>query len=267
MIDLLRTEQAEVVDIVDEAPGLKTFVLKPGSPMAFLPGQFVLVSRYGAGESVFAISSSPKQGDSISVSVQAVGKHTNMLHEVDPGETLGLRGPYGNSFPVDEWKGKNVFIVGGGIGLAPLRPVIYTLLDRKAEFTSLSLIYGARHPELLVYKPELEAWKTDMDVHLTVDDAPDDWSWNGNVGVVPKVMTDLGISPENSVAVVCGPPIMIRFAHIALRDLGFSDTQIFTTLEMKMKCGVGVCGRCNTDHRYICKDGPVFRMDEVDGLE
>jgi sulfhydrogenase subunit gamma (sulfur reductase) len=266
MIDLLKTETAEVVDIVDEAPGLKTFVLKPAGEMKFLPGQFVLVSRYGAGESVFAVSSDPKDTGSISVSVQAVGKHTNILHEVDPGETLGLRGPYGNSFPVDDWKGKNVHIVGGGIGLAPLRPVIYTLLDRASEFKSLSLVYGARHPELLVYKPELEQWRSRMSVHLTVDEAPDGWSWTGNVGVVPRVMTDLKLKPDNAVAVVCGPPIMIRYSHIALKELGFSDEQIYTTLEMKMKCGVGVCGRCNTDHRYICKDGPVFRMDEIGGL-
>lgn len=267
MIDLLKTTRAEVVDVVDEAPGLKTFVLKPDGGMEFLPGQFVLVSRYGAGESVFAVSSSPKESESISVSVQAVGKHTNVLHEVDPGETLGLRGPYGNSFPIDDWKGKHVHIVGGGIGLAPLRPVIYTLLDRKDEFGSLTLVYGARHPELLVYKSELEQWKSGMDVHLTVDASPDGRSWNGSVGVVPKVLTDLKLDPANAVAVVCGPPIMIRYSHVALKDLGFSDEQIYTTLEMKMKCGVGVCGRCNTDHRYICKDGPVFRMDEIGGLQ
>jgi NAD(P)H-flavin reductase len=266
LIDLLRTEEAKVLHVVDEAPGLKTFVLRPEGGMSFLPGQFVLVSRYGVGESVFAVSSDPKDHESVAVSVQAIGKHTNVLHEVDPGETLGLRGPYGNSFPIDEWKGKKVYIIGGGIGLAPLRPVVYTLLERKPEFASVSLIYGARHPELLVYKPELEQWKAQIDLHLTVDEAPDGWSWDGRVGVVPKVLTDLKLSPENAVAVVCGPPIMIRFAHIALRDLGFSDDQIYTTLEMKMKCGVGVCGRCNTDHRYICKDGPVFRMDEMGGL-
>jgi sulfhydrogenase subunit gamma (sulfur reductase) len=263
MIDLLKTDRAEVLEVVDEAPGLKTFVLRPREPMDFRPGQFVLVSRYGAGESVFAISSDPAAADSIAVSVQAVGKHTKALHEVDPGESLGLRGPYGNSFPIEEWKGKHVWVIGGGIGLAPLRPVIYTLLARKDEFASLSLVYGARRPELLVYKPELERWRSGMDVHLTVDEAPDGTPWDGSVGVVPKVLTDLGVSPGNAVAVVCGPPIMIRFSHIALSGLGFSDDQIYTTLEMKMKCGVGLCGRCNTDHRYICKDGPVFRMDEI----
>ena len=265
MIDLLKTETAKVVDVLEEAPGLRTFVLEPKHPVSFLPGQFVLVSKYGAGESVFAVSSDPADAARIAVSVQAIGKHTGALHEVDPGETLGLRGPYGNHFPIDDWAGKNVFIVGGGIGLAPLRPVIYSLLKRKEDFSSLSLVYGARSPELLVYRQELEDWKEAMDVHLTVDRANGDW--DGKVGVVPKVLTDLKVSPENAVAVVCGPPIMIRFAHIALRDLGFKDEQIFTTLEMKMKCGVGLCGRCNTDHRYICKDGPVFRMDEIDSLE
>jgi NAD(P)H-flavin reductase len=265
MIDLLKTERAEVVDVVEEAPGLKTFVLKPGEPMAFEPGQFVLVSRLGVGESVFAISSDSTKPDTISVSVQAIGKHTEAMHELDPGESVGLRGPYGNSFPISDWKGRRVYVIGGGIGLAPLRPVIYSLLARPDDFESLSLIYGARSPELLVYKDELEAWKDRMDVTLTVDEAKN--GWDGKVGVVPKVMTDLKISPENAVAVICGPPVMIRFGHIALRDLGFTDDQIYTTLEMKMKCGVGLCGRCNLDHRYICTDGPVFRMDEFKSLE
>jgi sulfhydrogenase subunit gamma (sulfur reductase) len=265
MIDLLKTHEARVAEIVDEAPGLKTFVLEPPEPMVFEPGQFVLVSKLGTGESVFAISSSPKERGRIAVSVQAVGKHTNIMHELDPGEVVGLRGPYGNSFPIDDWKTKRVYVIGGGIGLAPLRPVIYSLLDRKGEFASLSLIYGARSPELLVYKPELEAWKGPMDVHLTVDEA--NGGWSGKTGVVPKVMMDLKLDPANAVAVICGPPVMIRFGHIALRDLGFTDDQIYTTLEMKMKCGVGLCGRCNVDHRYICKDGPVFRMDEIDSLD
>jgi len=265
MIDLLKTETAKVLDVVDEAPGLKTFVLEPPNAMQFSPGQFVLVSKLGAGESVFAISSDPRESGKIAVSVQALGKNTNALHELDPGESVGLRGPYGNSFPIDDWREEKVFLIGGGIGLAPLRPVIYSLLSRKHEFQSLSLIYGARLPELLVYKPELERWKGEMDVHLTVDVAKD--GWDGKVGVVPKVMTDLALSPENAVAVICGPPVMIRFGHIALKDLEFTDGQVYTTLEMKMKCGVGLCGRCNVDHRYICKDGPVFRMDEINHLE
>ncbi len=264
MIDLLKTEPAKVTEVVDEAPGLKTFVLEPRAPMEFDPGQFVLVSRHGVGESVFAISSHPSEGARIAVSVQAVGKHTNVLHELDPGESVGLRGPYGNSFPIDEWRGKRVHVIGGGIGLAPLRPVIYSLLDRKNEFEGLTLVYGARLPELLVYKPELESWKSGMDVHLTVDEATN--GWTGKVGVVPKIVTDLKLAPSNAVAVICGPPVMIRFGHIALKDLGFKDEQIYTTLEMRMKCGVGLCGRCNVDHRYICKDGPVFRMDEIDSL-
>lgn len=265
MIDLLKTEPAKVVDVIDEAPGLKTFVLKPQEPMAFAPGQFVLVSRLGVGESVFAVSSDSTRPETISVSVQAIGKHTEAMHELDPGESIGLRGPYGNSFPIDEWVGRRVYIIGGGIGLAPLRPVIYSLLARRDDFESLSLIYGARSPELLVYKRELGDWKGRMNVTLTVDEAVN--GWGGKVGVVPKVMMDLKLSPSNAVAVICGPPIMIRYGHIALRDLGFADDQIYTTLEMKMKCGVGLCGRCNLDHRYVCKDGPVFRMDEFKSLE
>ena len=261
MIDLLQVQPAGVVDVIDEAPGLKTFVLKPPKPMEFQPGQFVLVSKLGEGESVFAISSDPGEKETISVSVQAVGKHTRALHELDAGETVGLRGPYGNSFPLDEWKGKKIFVIGGGIGLAPLRPLIYALLNEKDRYESLQLIYGARLPELLVYKPELERWKEQMEVHLTVDEARGEWT--GQVGLVPTVMEELKLSPNNAVAVICGPPIMIKFGRLALINLGFRDVQIYTTLEMKMKCGVGLCGRCNIDHRYICKDGPVFRLDEL----
>jgi NAD(P)H-flavin reductase len=261
MIDLLKVEKAEILDVIDEAPGLKTFVMKPQKAISFEPGQFVLVSKLGVGESVFAISSDPSQKESMSVSVQAIGKHTKALHDLDAGETVGLRGPYGNSFPISEWKGKRVYVIGGGIGLAPLRPLIYALLKGKKDYQALSLVYGARLPELLAYKSELEKWPAQIEVHLTVDEGDDDWK--GKVGLVPAVMEELRLSPENAVAVICGPPVMIRFGHYSLNKLGFQDDQIYTTLEMKMKCGIGLCGRCNIDHRYICKDGPVFRMDEL----
>lgn len=261
MIDLLRAGKAQVLEVVDEAPELKTFVLKPPKPMDFLPGQFVLVSKLGVGESAFAISSDPRTRETIAVSVQAVGKHTRALHELDPGETVGLRGPYGNSFPLGEWKGKKIDIIAGGIGLAPLRPAIYALLDQKKAYESVALVYGARLPELQVYKQELEKWKKQMEVHLTVDQAAE--GWGEKVGLVPTVVEELHLSPENAVAVICGPPVMIKFGRYSLNKLGFEDEQIYTTMEMKMKCGVGLCGRCNIDHRYICKDGPVFRMDEL----
>ena len=261
MHDLMNVKNAEITEVIDEAPALKTFVLKPPEPITFLPGQFVLVSRLGIGESAFAISSDPRKTDTISISVQAVGKHTNSLHELDPGDIVSLRGPYGNAFSIDEWRGKNVLIAGGGIGIAPLRPLIYSLLSNLPDYASVTVVCGARSPELIPYKAELKEWEDRVSVYVTVDKM--NANWTGRVGVVPKIIEEIGISPENAIAVICGPQVMIRFGKEALAGLGFASDQIYTTLEMKMKCGVGICGRCNIDHRYICRDGPVFRMDTI----
>jgi NAD(P)H-flavin reductase len=264
MLDLLKVDSAGVTEVVTEASGLKTFVLRPPSPMEWKPGQFVLVSMLGTGESVFAISSDPAVRETVAVSVQSVGKNTEAMHELDPGDTVGIRGPYGNSFPLEEWKGKNVHVIAGGIGLAPLRPVIYSLMRNLDDYGAVTVVAGARAPELLPYRSELEEWAGSVDVHVTVDSPSP--GWTGRTGLVPSVVTELAPSPENAVAAICGPPIMIRFGCLALSGLGFEDSQIYTTLEMKMKCGVGICGRCNLDHRYICKDGPVFRLDELESL-
>jgi sulfhydrogenase subunit gamma (sulfur reductase) len=261
MLDMLAVGKARVEEVVDEAPGLKTFVLKPERGFSFLPGQFLMVSRLGAGESPFAISSSPAKPDTVSVSVQDVGKHTRALFELDPGDEVAVRGPYGNSFPLGEWKGRNVFVIGGGIGMAPLRPVIYSLLDNLREYTSVTLVLGSRTPELLPYKRELDEWQKKVPVHRTIDKPCEGWSCM--VGMVPVVLEELRLPPAGAVAALCGPPLMIRSGWKSLEGLGFAPEQVYTTLEMKMKCGVGVCGRCNIDSRYICKDGPVFRMDEI----
>ncbi|MCK5115783.1 MAG: FAD/NAD(P)-binding protein [Candidatus Aegiribacteria sp.] len=261
MHDLMNVTNAKIMEVIDEAPALKTFILKPSEPITFLPGQFVLVSRLGIGESAFAISSDPLNTDTISISVQAVGKHTDSLHELDPGDIVSIRGPYGNAFPIDEWRGKDILIAGGGIGIAPLRPVIYSMLSNHSDYASVTVVCGARSPELIPYKRELKEWESKMSVFITVDNM--DENWTGKVGVVPLIIEEIRISPENAIAVICGPPIMIKFGREALAGLGFACDQIYTTLEMKMKCGVGICGRCNIDHRYICRDGPVFRMDTI----
>lgn len=263
MHDMLRPVEAEIISVRDEATGLKTFVLKPAEPMHWKPGQFVLVSRMGWGESTFAISSDPARSDTVAVSVQAVGKNTRALHELDPGDRVGIRGPYGNSFPMEQWKGRNVLLAGGGIGLAPLRPVILSLLAHRQDYGTVRVVAGAREPELMPFKKDLESWKDGLSVVQTVDSSAP--GWRAEVGVVPVVMEKAGFQPENSVAVICGPPIMIHYGVESLLRMGFTDASIYTTLEMKMKCGVGVCGRCNIDHRYICKDGPVFSLDQLEG--
>ncbi len=197
-----------------------------------------------------------------------VGKVTAALRELNPGDTMGFRGPYGNWFPVDDWRGKDVVFVAGGIGLAPVRCVIWNVLDRRDEFGDVTIVYGARTVGDLVYKRELKEWAARTDVRLmtTVDPGGEERGWNGEVGFVPDVLRAAAPGAGGAVAVVCGPPIMIKFTFPVLADLGFADDDVFTTLEMRMKCGVGKCGRCNIGPVYVCKDGPVFTAAQIAAL-
>ncbi len=192
-----------------------------------------------------------------------VGTVTAALHDLQPGATVGVRGPYGNWFPLDEIKGKNIVIIGGGIGMAPLRPVIQTIADHRADFGPLTLTCAARQPNLLVFADEYDEWKAipDTAFHVTVDQG--DASWSGNVGLITKLLADVAPSPKDAVAITCGPPIMIKFVLKSLKELGFTPDQIITTLEGKMKCGIGKCGRCNVGEKYVCINGPVFRYSQI----
>ena len=223
------------------------------------PGQCAMVGLPGVGESMISICSSPTQKGYLEFSIMKMGKVTTALHDLDKGDIITVRGPYGGSvFPVDEWKGKNILTIGGGIGQAPLRPIINYVLDNRDDYKKLDLIYGARTPADLVFMKELK--KLDKgeaaDIHLTVDQGTK--TWKGNVGFVPQYLLDLKPAPENTIAITCGPPIMIKFVLENLLKLGFKDDQIYTTLENRMKCGIGKCGKCNVGHVYICNDGPVF---------
>ena len=187
-----------------------------------------------------------------------MGTVTAVLHGLEPGAVVGVRGPMGNSFPLAEMRQKNILVLGGGIGGAPLRPVIHTILDNRADYGHLDILWAARRPSLLVFTDEYDAWRAapDTDLHLTVDQG--DATWEGNVGLITELLEQVAPSPENTVAVICGPPIMIKFAILSLRELGFADEQMIMTLEAKMKCGIGKCGRCNLGEQYVCLDGPVF---------
>ncbi|MFX1250084.1 MAG: FAD/NAD(P)-binding protein [Promethearchaeota archaeon] len=233
----------------------------------FLPGQCVMVSLFGSGECFFAISSSPTQKGHVDVSVMKLGKVTSALHECEPGDVLGLRGPYGNSFDVDAWQNKNLLFIGGGIGQAPLRSLINYTVDNREKYGNLDVIYGARTTRDLCYKKEFSELekRDDIDVHLSID-APED-GWDKFVGFVPDNLLRINPSPENTIAITCGPPIMIKFVVQNLLQLGFTEEQIFTTLEMRMKCGIGKCGRCNIGHLYVCKDGPVFSYKQLKNLQ
>jgi len=239
----------------------------------YLPGQFGELSIYGKGESPIGIASSPTDVGYVDFTVQRTGTLvggmvTTALHDMEEGATIGLRGPLGNSWPIDFLEGKNVIVVGGGFAFTTLRSLINYMIsgDNRKRFGDITVIYGARNPGLLLYKEEMSLWqqRSDIKMHVTVDKG--DEFWTGIEGFVPTVCKETAPSCENAVAVICGPPIMIKFTLPVFFDLGFSKENIITSLEMRMKCGIGKCGRCNVGSKYVCKDGPVFSLAELDKL-
>ena len=259
----------------DEAPDVRTVRLEfPDEPSraAFFAkyrvGMFGLYGMPGAGESTFCVASPPTRTEYIECTFRRVGRVTSALADRDVGQTITFRGPYGNFFPIETWKGKNILFVAGGIALPPLRSVIWNLLDRRAEFGNVTIVYGARTVADLVYKHELAEWAARGDVTLitTVDPGGETPDWKDKIGFVPTVLKQAAPSPESAVALVCGPPIMIKFSLPVLKDLGFPPGAIYTTLENRMKCGIGKCGRCNVGKFYVCKDGPVFTVEQLQDL-
>ncbi|MCL2493765.1 MAG: FAD/NAD(P)-binding protein [Clostridiales bacterium] len=252
--------------ITDETPDVKTFRLKTpegGKPFAPLPGQLAMISVPGVGEAMFSITAQGE--DWIESSVKRVGELTDTMHELAEGDLVLIRGPYGNHFPIDGLKGKNLLFVGGGIGLAPLRSFIRYALEHKKDYGKIDILYGSRTSGDLVFKEDLfENWPKETSVHVTID-VPED-GWDGHVGFVPAYLEEKRFSPENCACIVCGPPIMIRLSLESLAKLGFQAPDIITTMEMRMKCGIGKCGRCNIGSKYVCLDGPVFTMAELDEL-
>jgi len=258
----------EIVKIIAETEDTKTFHLQFQDPVikgafSFLSGQFAEYSVFGEGEATFCISSSPTRMDHLEFSVKRVGRVTQALHHLNTGDAVGFRGPYGNHFPLDRLEGKNLVFIGGGIGLAPLRSLIQNVLDNRLDYGEIIILYGARSPQDLCFKYDLEAWNQNPTVKMITTVDAGDKAWKGKVGLVPIVLQEIAPSPTNAMAITCGPPIMIRYTLLALEKLGFTPSQIWTTLEMKMKCGVGKCGRCNIGPLYVCKDGPVFSFEEI----
>jgi NAD(P)H-flavin reductase len=232
----------------------------------YRPGQFAELSIFGVGECPISIASTPTRGGFLEFCVRAMGQVTNALHELEVGGKIGVRGPYGNSFLLSGLEGRNLLFIGGGIGLAPLRSLINYVLDNRDHYGEVELIYGARTPQDLVFRDELKSWgeKEGVTVYLTVDRG--DEKWRGPVGFVPAFLREIAPSPQEKVAFTCGPPIMIKLVMEALEEMGFPPDRIVTTLEMKMKCGVGKCGRCNLGSNYICRDGPVFTLKQLKAL-
>ena len=259
---------AVIEKVIDETPAVKTFHFnfkdeKLREEFTFESGQFAEYSVFGVGEAPFCISSSPTRKDHLEFAMQRVGKVTNALHRLGVGAEIGFRGPYGNSFPLDLLQGKNLVFVAGGIGLAPLRSLIWNVVDNRGKYGKIDIVYGARSPVDLCFKYDLDAWEKDGSIGMvtTIDREHPDWT--GKVGLVPRVLEEVGPSPDNAVAIVCGPPIMIRFTFPSLAKLGFTPEQMITTLEKRMKCGIGKCGRCNIGNLYVCRDGPVFSYAQI----
>jgi NAD(P)H-flavin reductase len=260
-------------DVIDETADTRTLRLKfqdesVAESFDFRAGQFGEYSAFGAGECTFCIASPPTRRGYLECTFKSAGKVTSALRDLNPGDTVGFRGPYGNHFPLNEMEGKDLVFIAGGIGLAPVRCVIWNVLDQRDKYGKVTIVYGARSVGDLCYKRELQEWSERDDVTLwqTVDPGGETPEWKGEVGFVPTVLEKAAPSAETACAVLCGPPIMIKLTLPTLKKLGFEDDAIYTTLENRMKCGIGKCGRCNIGHVYVCVDGPVFTAAQLAAL-
>ncbi len=262
---------ATVREVIQETGNIKTLRVVLDEPEAmqnfhYEPGQVGQLSVFGAGESTFVINSPPSQREYLQFSVMQAGEVTSAIHRLSVGDRVGVRAPLGNFFPYTDWKGKNIFFVGGGIGMAPIRTIMLHLLEHRADYGRISLLYGAKSPGDMAYSYDTEDWlkREDLDCTLCIDNPYE--GWPHRVGLIPNVLKELNPSPDNCVAVLCGPPIMIRFTVQALEGLNFAPENIVTTLEKRMKCGIGICGRCNIGSHYVCIDGPVFTWKQLQDL-
>ncbi|MBI4756919.1 MAG: FAD/NAD(P)-binding protein [Betaproteobacteria bacterium] len=257
---------AHIKDEVGGARAIKTFRVEflDGGGFEHECGQCAMISVFGKGESMISIASAPSIKDYKQFSIMRVGRVTAAIHDMQVGDVIGVRGPYGNRFPVADWKGRNLTFIGGGCGLAPIWPVIQTAVANRGDFGNITVFYGGRTSRDILYRAELEKLRGMADVHLSVD-SPEE-GWEGYCGFVPANIMDKPQSPENAIAITCGPPIMIKYVIGNLSAMGFADEQIYTTIENKMKCGVGKCGRCNVGKDYVCVKGPVYSWAELKGL-
>ena len=246
-----------------EMAGVVTLELTPASAFGFVPGQFNMLYMFGLGEVAISLSGAPAEENRVVHTVRAVGAVTQAITRLRRNDVVGVRGPYGSSWPVRDSEGSDVIIVAGSLGLAPLRPVIYRMLARRERYGRLVVLYGARGPADILYRRELEAWRRrlDVDITVTVDHAAADW--RGNVGVVPALIGRTPIDPDHTVAMVCGPEIMMRFTVDALRQRGLVTDRIFLSMERNMKCAIGICGHCQFGPAFVCREGPVFRFDRI----
>jgi sulfhydrogenase subunit gamma (sulfur reductase) len=261
----------KIAEVRRETVDTLTYLLRFADPgvarsFTFKPGQFVEVSVFGVGEAPIGFASAPSNGDGFEITVRALGSVTRALHRLRPGDWVGIRGPYGNSFPYETAKGQDILIIGGGIGLPPLRSLIEAVLQEREAFGAITILYGARTPQDRVYKGELDRWKSRGDLLLLETVDVGDETWAGSVGVVTTLLARISVDPSRTIAFTCGPPIMIKFVIQDLLKLGFAEDRIVSTLERYMKCGVGKCGHCAIGSKYVCVDGPVFTYKQLKDL-
>lgn len=258
--------EAVIEEIIQETPTIKTFVLRPRFDFSFTTGQFIEMTVMGLGEAPFTPSSDPGVKERIDVTIMNAGEVTSKLHAMNKGDVVGIRGPYGKGYPLKSFKGKDILIVGGGVGLAPLRSLLFTLFSDINNYNKVVLRYGARTPADIIYKSFIPEWakKDKVDVVGTVDVG--DPTWKGNVGLVTTILKDLPVDLNNVIGIVCGPPIMMKFVTLKLLELGFSPKGIYLSMEKNMSCGLGKCGHCRIGKYYACKDGPVFCYEDLKNI-
>jgi NAD(P)H-flavin reductase len=255
--------EAVIENIIDETATIKTFTLRPKGQITFETGQFIQLTVPGYGEAPFTPSSSPSVRDTMDVTVVRAGYVTEQLHRMKKGDVVGIRGPYGKGYPVEKFYGKEVLVVGGGVGMAPLRSLLLTLIERIEKFKKIILCYGARTPEDVVYKYLFPEWGKikGLEVLKSVDKCPAGMRWDETVGVVTCLLDKCSVDLHNSAAVVCGPPVMMKFATIKLSEKGHKPENIYLSMERNMSCGLGKCGHCGIGPYFVCKDGPVFTYE------
>ena len=261
MRNIYQPQPVEIEEIIEETPTIKTFILRPQKEFSFSTGQFIELGLAGVGEAPFTPSSDPNIKDKIEVTIMDVGRLTLQLHSLSKNSRLGIRGPYGNGYPLEEFKGREIVVIGGGVGLAPLRSLLLSLFSQLKQYKKVLLRYGALTPKDTLYRDLLSKWSKKIDVVTTVDAA--EGNYKGNVGLVTTILKDFPVDVKQAVSVVCGPPIMMKFTTLKLLDLGFKPEYIYLSMEKNMSCGLGKCGHCRVGRYYVCKDGPVFTYDKL----
>jgi NAD(P)H-flavin reductase len=255
--------RARLADVIKESPSIKTFVLIPEEDFAFQTGQFIELSVDGIGEAPFTPSSSPLVTDKIEVTIMKTGYVTEYMHNLEPGAFMGIRGPYGRGYPLQQFYDKEVLILGGGCGFAPIRSLLYNLKAISDNLRKVTLCYGSKTPEDCIYKPYISELRQTpkFEVFRSVDKAAG--NWNERVGVVTILLDDIKVDIKNSVAVVCGPPVMMKYGTAKLLEMGYPEQKIYLSMEKNMSCGLGKCGHCMMGKFFVCKDGPVFTYNEI----